>query len=649
MWIQKLYCQNAPCCQNKNLIGYRYKCLECKDDYDLCGECFEKRKSSRLHKTNHKMIHFIKLNKSHCGTTLNSRELDLHLLNLASLREIYKHVIHLHIKCKICQCEPIKGLRFKCDTCKDFDLCAKCCKKSFETHLTTHSMIVHFQTRSLNVDFSNIQLQKETVDNDKGNFGKVHKALYESETVACKIIKARSVSVDRYEAYCLSYIREIEAYSQIKGENILRMIGHCKNVVPGGFDFLILTELMKCDLQTLIQDEPFLTDSQRVSIATGIACGMKRIHEIGFIHRDIKPANILVTVNNVPKIADMGIARLVEGEKTYLLGPPAYMPPEFFARPPNFNNKLDVFSFGLTVNELFRGKHVTRLVDEVPNNEITEQCNPLIWNFIIVKCIGKDPSKRASAQEIEARCSFLNEQKNNYDEDSYSNYEKFVYGDLTTKIVRLKDYFYTKGVVEDGITKEYCYKTWNKMICAFKSVKEWMESVYPEWKEEAESICKENDPIIAYLNHYQEKKSDQINLDYILTLLVTIEYYFNECEDSLSCISLSDKCLNVCSGKFEYETYAASALYWKALSLFSLEGDTRNALKEFKVVFNMYKHLYGENSKESEKACFKIGECLFELDEINKSLEFFLKCLDASRLVYGNRLTLCMWQMCLEK
>jgi serine/threonine protein kinase len=71
------------------------------------------------------------------------------------------------------------------------------------------------------------------------------------------------------------------------------MIGHCKKQTINGFEFIILTELMKCDLEDLIRNEPNLTNLQRVAISTGIARGMKRIHDTGFIHRDIKPANCI--------------------------------------------------------------------------------------------------------------------------------------------------------------------------------------------------------------------------------------------------------------------------------------------------------------------------------------------------------------------
>jgi hypothetical protein len=211
--VEKLHECKCSYCQSEILFGYRYKCLECKD-YDLCGECFEKRHFNALHQTRHKMIRFTKARESHCGTNLY---LDWDLLNLEHLIELYKYVVHLGTKCKICEHEPIIGLRFKCDCCQDFDMCSKCCKYSFNNHCNSHPSIVHFQTKSLEIDFSHVKLEKE-LGKDKGGFGSVHKALYKNkQSVACKIIKANSSDMQRYDAYCISYIREIEAYNKIKG------------------------------------------------------------------------------------------------------------------------------------------------------------------------------------------------------------------------------------------------------------------------------------------------------------------------------------------------------------------------------------------------------------------------------------------------
>ena len=74
------------------------------------------------------------------------------------------------------------------------------------------------------------------------------------------------------------------------------------------------------------------------------------------IHRDIRSDNILVNNDYVAKIGDMGIARTIDPEgmeQMTMIGCVPYMPPEFYSS--QYNQSLDVFTFGLTLYELFVG------------------------------------------------------------------------------------------------------------------------------------------------------------------------------------------------------------------------------------------------------------------------------------------------------
>ena len=35
-------------------------------------------------------------------------------------------LVHAHVKCDSCLCNPIIGTRYKCSVCPNFDICAKC-------------------------------------------------------------------------------------------------------------------------------------------------------------------------------------------------------------------------------------------------------------------------------------------------------------------------------------------------------------------------------------------------------------------------------------------------------------------------------------------------------------------------------------------
>ncbi len=99
--------------------------------------------------------------------------------------------------------------------------------------------------------------------------------------------------------------------------------------------------------------------------------GLAVAHKGNAIHRDLKPLNIFITEENVPKILDFGIAKIVGGtgyrtEQNKVLGTCLYMSPEQI-QGQNATQRSDIYSLGLVMYEALSGRHPFLVLDPMLN------------------------------------------------------------------------------------------------------------------------------------------------------------------------------------------------------------------------------------------------------------------------------------------
>jgi serine/threonine protein kinase len=105
---------------------------------------------------------------------------------------------------------------------------------------------------------------------------------------------------------------------------------------------------------------------QRLSIAHGVASGLRfcHAHNPPVVHRDLKPSNVLLSEDlRRVKLCDFGSARALADAASLTIGvgtvqytaPEVLNPPDDACAVQQYDAKVDVFSFGILLWELFAG------------------------------------------------------------------------------------------------------------------------------------------------------------------------------------------------------------------------------------------------------------------------------------------------------
>ena len=106
-------------------------------------------------------------------------------------------------------------------------------------------------------------------------------------------------------------------------------------------------------INNLIQNKSSLSEQQIWHFFIQISLGLAYIHNNKILHRDLKPMNIFLKKNNLIKIGDLGVAKMLQTNTKALtyIGTPYYLSPEVCEGKP-YNSKSDVWALGCILYEL---------------------------------------------------------------------------------------------------------------------------------------------------------------------------------------------------------------------------------------------------------------------------------------------------------
>ena len=225
-------------------------------------------------------------------------------------------------------------------------------------------------------------------------------------TVALKTLHPRYAEVPSFRR---RFLREARAMACLDHENIVKVYDISQD---GEVPFIVAECVPGRDIGTLLtrrRRARHLNERFVRRMAAQLLRALAYAHTRGVIHRDIKPSNILVAAGGTVKVADFGIARIVdeegaqEGEPGEIVGSARYMSPEQLMGE-EVTPRSDVYSVGVLLYHCLTGRPpfsgdvrslARQHIHEAPapprkaNGEISAH-----MEAVILKALAKNPDDR---------------------------------------------------------------------------------------------------------------------------------------------------------------------------------------------------------------------------------------------------------------
>ncbi|KAI6660769.1 Serine/threonine-protein kinase PAK 3-like [Oopsacas minuta] len=238
----------------------------------------------------------------------------------------------------------------------------------------------------------------------EGGCAKIYKAKnpITNEIVAIKQVKSKS----EYGRELLE--KEVETMKIMKGnKGIIQLIDTYKEDQATN---LVLEYIDGWCLQSLV--EQVSLDTRLIAaISKHILLSLCDLHMNDIVHRDLKCGNIMVTKGGSTKIIDFGYATVMPKShqiRSGRVGSLYWMAPEIYQRM-IYNEKCDIWSFGIMVIEMFLGdppyygtKYGQREIIDFLSNGIVSIPHNMPENManFVRKCLMINPNQRPSAREL---------------------------------------------------------------------------------------------------------------------------------------------------------------------------------------------------------------------------------------------------------
>jgi len=223
--------------------------------------------------------------------------------------------------------------------------------------------------------------------------------------VAVKTI-LRSVALDEetQRDYAERFEREARAVARLNHPHIVQVhdFGEQEDVA-----YLVMEFIEGRELRAFFDAHEHFAPAEAARIMGELLDGLDFAHERGVIHRDVKPANVMMDSKRRVKLADFGVARILDSDRSQagtMVGTPAFMSPEQI-KGGKIDGRTDIFSAGtilyqlLTGEQPFKGEGAWTVAKKIveddppPPSSLSVSISPAL-DAVVRKALAKNPAQR---------------------------------------------------------------------------------------------------------------------------------------------------------------------------------------------------------------------------------------------------------------